>query len=262
MPSEAAGAQGCNSPLLCGDIHYFRLPEVLQLIAMQWLTGRLSLRLDDKKVDIYIRKGKVAFATGDDRGTNEHLGSLLVRMGKLDQAAMENALVKSREIGERLGKVLIDSGEADIDVIRAALFKQTERSIYKAMAWGEGSFSFEFCAMPEFVEDIPLELTVESLILEGVRRIGEERAISEKIPSLSVIFTRPMYTPAQLESMGLKGHERLVIELVDGKRDVKELINISGLSEISILKALFALYSAGFVRKYEPTASPYRTQYL
>ena len=254
--------KGCEGPLLNGDIHYFRLPEVLQLIAMQWLTGRLSLRMDDKKVDIYLRKGKVAFATGDDRGANEQLGSLLVRMGKLDQVAVDKALARSRETREKLGRVLIDSGVAGMDVIRNALFKQTERSIYKAMAWGEGSFSFECCAMPEFVEDIPLELTVESLILEGVRRIGEERAISEKIPSLKVIFTRPMYTPEQLEGMGLKGHERLVLELVDGKRDVNELIKISGLNEISILRALFALYSAGFVRKYEPSASQYRTQYL
>ncbi len=254
--------KNCVGPLLNGDIHYFRLPEVLQLIAMQWLTGRLSLRTEDKRVDIYIRKGKVAFATGDDRGANEQLGSLLVRMGKLDQGAVDRALAKSRETGEKLGRVLIESGVADRDVIRAALFKQTERSIYKAMGWGEGSFSFERCAMPDFVEDIPLELTVESLILEGVRRIGEERAIAEKIPSLSVIFTRPMYTPEQLEGLGLKGHERPVLELVDGKRDIKELINISGLGEIDMLRALFALYSAGFVRKYEPTASPYRTQYL
>jgi hypothetical protein len=254
--------KSCNGLLLRGDIHYFRLPEVLQLIAMQWLTGRLSLRMEDKKVDIYIRKGKVAFATGDDRGANEQLGSLLVSMGKLDQNAVDKALARSRDTGERLGGVLIESGVADKDVIRTALFKQTERSIYKGMAWGEGSFSFECCAMPDFVEDIPLELTVESLILEGVRRIGEERSISEKIPSLNVIFTRPMYSPEQLEGMGLKGHERLVLELVDGKRDINELINISGLIEIDILRTLFALYSAGFVRKYEPSASQYRTQYL
>src|ERR1700688_3877882 len=129
--------KSCDNSLLCGDIHYFRLPEVLQLIAMQWLTGRLSLCMEDKKVEIYIRKGKVAFATGDDRGEIEHLGSLLVRMGKLDQVAVEKALAKSRETSERLGRVLIDSGAADVDVIRTALFKQTERSIYKAMAWGE-----------------------------------------------------------------------------------------------------------------------------
>lgn len=254
--------KGCDKSLLCGDIHYFRLPEVLQLIAMQWLTGRLSLAMKHKKVDIYIRSGKVAFATGEERGVNEQLGSLLVRMGKLDQVAMEKALAGSRETGERLGKVLIDSGIADVDVIRTALFRQTERSVYRAMAWGEGSFSFERCAMPDFVEDIPLELTVESLILEGVRRIGEERAISEKIPSLKMIFTRPMYTPEQIEGMGLKGHERLVLELIDGKRDIKELINISGLSEIDVLRALFALHSAGFVRKHEPNVSQYRTQYL
>jgi hypothetical protein len=262
MPFKNTEAQGCNNPLLCGDIHYFRLPEVLQLIAMQWLTGRLSLVRKNKTVDIYIREGKVAFATGEERGTGEQIGSLLVRMGKLDQGAVDKALVRSLETGERLGRVLIDSGMADVDGIRTALFRQTERSVYRAMAWGEGSFSFECCAMPEFVEDIPLELTVESLILEGVRRIGEERAISEKIPSLNVIFTRPMYTPEQIEGMGLKGHERLVLELVDGKRDIKELIDITGLSEIDALRALFALHSAGFVRKHEPNVSQYRTQYL
>jgi len=54
----------------------------------------------------------------------------------------------------------------------------------------------------------------------------------------------------------------MVLELVDGERDVNELIRASGLGEFGLLKALYALYSVGIIRKSGPAGKDGRTQYL
>jgi len=247
--------------ILSGDVYHFRLPEILQLLSFQGLTGRLSLMKSGEQVDIYVRDGGIAFATGEKRGSREQIGSLLVSMGRLKQEDLDAALSASIPAGERLGEALVKGALVKPDDIRAALLKQTERSVYKAMAWGEGRFSFEPCGMPQFVEAAPISLPVDGLILEGVRRIGEARLISEKIPSLEVVFVRSPLPANEVERMRLTDDEAMVLGLVDGKADVKKLLEASGMGEFRLLKVVYALYSAGIIRKKEPARS-LKTQYL
>ena len=248
--------------LLEGDVRYFRLPEVLQIVSLQRLTGRLSMWHERQSVDIYMRRGQVAFATGDKRGSREQLGNMLMNAGRLNRASLEGALKRCADSGERLGKVLIEDGHVGEDDIKAVLLRQTERSVYRAMAWGDGRFAFELCEMPDFVEDIPVSLRVEDLILEGVRRIEEGRLIAEKIPSLDIIFTKPAYSGEEVDGMRLKAEERSVLGLVDGSRDLREMIKMSGMAEFYFLRAIYALYSAGIIRKREAGPRAGRTQYL
>jgi len=256
------GETGEPGPVLSGDVRYFRLPEVLQLVSMQRMTGRLSMSHEHQMVDIYFKGGQVVFATGDKRGRREQLGFMLINMGRITKSGLDMALDKSANTGVRLGKVLVDEGLVSLADIKSVILKQTERSAYKAMAWDEGSFFFEFCDMPEFVEDMPVSLSVENLILEGVRRIEEGRLISEKIPSLDIVFIKPAYTAEEITNMGLRGEERLVLDLIDGKSEVKDLFGRSGLGEFGLLRALYALYSAGIIRKREHALRSDRTQYL
>ena len=134
-------ADSLDTPL-SGDIKYFRLPEVLQLLALQRLTGRLTLTNDDAQVEIFVKDGLVAFASGDKRGSREQLGSMLIGMGRLTPAELDLAAKRCARTGERMGKALVEGGFASTGDIASALKKQTERSVYRAMAWGCGRFVF------------------------------------------------------------------------------------------------------------------------
>lgn len=263
-----AGASGgpaatVSPRILAGDLRYFRLPEILHMVSVQSLTGRLSMSHGGKFVDIYVRDGAVAYASGEARGEKEQMGALLVGMGRLASGALDAALRKCAETGDRLGSVLVDEGYVPSADIKAALEKQTERSVYRAMAWGDGEFSFEICPMPGFVEDVQLDIKAEALIMEGVRRVNEIRLFTEKIPSLDTVFVKPAYTAEEVEAMALKEEERLVLELVDGSRDVAGMIRASGLGEFGLMKALYALYTTGIVKKASsPARKSERTQYL
>ncbi|MHB8173664.1 MAG: DUF4388 domain-containing protein [Nitrospirota bacterium] len=252
---------GGDISILSGDIKHFRLPEVLQMVAFQRLTGKLMLINDEMSVEIYLRDGHVAFASGEKRGFREQLGNILFRMGRVKEEALNAALDRCAREGKRLGQVLAEEGLVTPDDIKSALYKQTERSTYRAMAWGEGLFYFKLCELPDFASDFPIALRVEDLILEGVRRIGESRFILEKIPSLEAVF-KIVYQQNELDAVSLEVDERLVLGLVDGRKTVRELVSGSGLSQLGFLRALYALFCAGIVKKVETFSKTYRTNYL
>src|SRR5512143_271027 len=247
---------------LSGDIKYFRLPEVLQLLSMQRLTGALTLTGAGRKVYIYVKEGQVAFISGDRRGSREQLGSMLVGMGRLKKSEVESALARAERTGKMLGEVLSEGGLASTDDIRAALRKQTERSVYKAVAWGEGRFDFTLGPMPGYVDEMPAGLKVEDLLVEGAGRIGEWRKINEKIPGLDVVFVRSGNPEGGPDAGNLGETARLVLSLVDGRRDVASLIEACGASEFAVMKALYALYLSGAIKKRGPLGRTYRTDYL
>ena len=228
------------------------------MLAFQRLTGRLTLINDEMSVEIYLRDGHVAFASGEKRGAREQLGNILFRMGKVKEDALERALERCAREDRRLGQVLAEEGLVTPDDIKSALYKQTERSAYRAMAWGEGFFYFKLCELPDFTSDFPVELRVEELILEGVRRIGESRLILEKIPNQDIVF-KTVYGQDELKAVSLEPDERLVLGLVDGRKPVKEVVAMSGLSQLGCLRSLYALFSAGIVKKVETFS---RTNYL
>jgi Domain of unknown function (DUF4388) len=261
-PSAPVQDTAHTGRILSGELRYFRLPELLQLVSIQGLTGRLSMSSEGRHVDIYIRSGAVAYATGDTRSAREQLGFLLVNMGRLTQGALDETLAMCAKTGARLGQTLVEDGVVSSDDIRSALKKQTERSVYKAVAWADGGFSFELCTLPDFVEDMPIGLNVDDLLLEGSRRVGELRLLSEKIPRLDIVFTKPAYTREELAGMELKPEERRALELIDGKKDVAALIAESGMGELGLLRALYALFTVGIIKRSAPAGKAGRTQYL
>lgn len=251
-----------SDSLLSGDIAYFRLPEVMHMVALARLTGLLKMRATTAEVSIYFRDGEVAFATGDTRGEGEQLGQLLVRMGRITQAELSDALDRAETSGGRLGTALVEAGHAEPGSITSALSKQTERSVYKAMGWSEGRFEFGMCDMPAFVEEFPLGLRIEGLILEGMRRTEQMKRVAELIPSLDIVFSRPVVDREMLAGLGLSEFEQKVARVVDGRREVEEVIRLSGLNEFVVLKSLNALFTAGIIKKLKKTTIDDRTGYV
>ena len=261
MSEEKARPEGlcvCNDSILSGDIRHFRLPEILQLLSLQKLTGRLMLESSGRAVNIYIRNGGIVFASGDDRRACEQMGHILIMMGRLDESRLDDALRESAGSGDRLGAVLVRSGLVGTGDIRLALEKQTERAVHKAVAWSEGRFQFLQGGMPGFVEDAGFSISVDGIILEGIRQIGEGRRIAEKIPSLDLVFVRAEHA-TQAE---LRDDERKVLARVDGKTSVGAILDTAGMDEMRVMRAMYALHLAGFIKREGQDVRQHKTDYL
>ena len=102
-------------------------------------------------------------------------------------------------------------------------------------------------------QDFLVSISPESLLLEGARRVDEWSLIQKKIPSFDLIFLADKEHLAIGE--GLTDTQERLLPLLDGSRDVNQVIEDSGLAEFEVGKAVYGLITAGFLRRAGRTAS-------
>jgi hypothetical protein len=91
--------------------------------------------------------------------------------------------------------------------------------------------------------------------LEGARRVDEWSVIEKKIPAFDLVFAsdRAQEAAAELE---FSEAQRRLLPLVDGSRDVRGLVDESGLTEYEACLALYGLLTAGLVHRTGTSAPP------
>src|SRR5438093_6169938 len=124
---------------------------------------------------------------------------------------------------------------------------QIEESVYYLFTWTQGTFNFEVDVRPE-QQNFLVSINPESLLLEGARRVDEWSLIEKKIPSFDLIFLLDKDRLAISEAK-LTDTQQRILPLLDGSRDVNQVIEDSGLGEFEIGKALYGLITAGFAHR-------------
>ena len=93
--------------------------------------------------------------------------------------------------------------------------------------------------------------SLDELIREGLRVGTAFHKMNEAIPSDRVIF-HTTEGPTDGTRLSLGASEWRVVRLVDGVRDVKEIVEASGLARPDVVRILFELGEAGFLTRSDP----------
>jgi tetratricopeptide (TPR) repeat protein len=235
-----------------GSLKEASLPDVLQLVAMGKKTGCLSLAHRNNFGYIYFDRGRISYASIVNR--RDRLGDMLFKAGAISQEQLDAAIAQQdRHSDKRLGELLIDQGALSPQELHRAIRVQIEEAVYHLFTWKQGTFNFEADAAPDY-QDFLVSINPESLLLEGARRVDEWGLIEKKIPSFDIVFEvdRAKIRETDVE---LTVEQRAVLELVDGARDVQEIVEGSGLVEFEVGKALYGLLNAGFIHRIGKSAS-------
>jgi len=230
-----------------GPLRELGIQDVLQLLDLAHKTGVLTVRsetLDDEAI-VHFSKGAIVFAVR--RRSTRRLGQLLIRSGKLTQRELDQALEYQRkDPTRRLAEILLEMGSISEEELERQLRFQMEETIYEIMAWDEGYFRFEERA--EIASQRLLaRVRVESLLMEGARRIDEWTRLESRIPSPEAI---PFLSPSkdtEAAPLELRPDEWEVLAEVDGERDLRALAADLGRSSFDVAKVIYGLVSAGVV---------------
>jgi hypothetical protein len=157
---------------LQGDLGFFFPAELLQLLNLAQVTGRLELRRGAERVDLFIEGGQPVFAR--TTGMTVRTGEMLVHHKVISQEALDLMLaIQSDQPGHRIGELLADSGAVSREQVDAALRDILKRIVYGALLWQEGSF--RFLPGERSGEDTKLDIELDRLILDGLRLADEAR---------------------------------------------------------------------------------------
>src|SRR5690349_4962796 len=235
-----------------GSLKEASLPDVLQLLALGQKTGCLSIADRSNFGYIYFEKGRICYASIVNR--RDRLGDILVKHNRISQEQLLAAVQQqTKEHGKKLGQVLVAMEVLSQADLERYMRVQIEESVFYLFTWTQGTFNFEADVRPER-QDFLVSINPESLLLEGARRVDEWSLIEKKIPSFDLIFALDKDRLAISEAKLTDTQQRL-LPLLDGSRDVNEVIDDSGRGEFEIGKAPYGLITAGFVHRTGRTAS-------
>lgn len=153
-----------------GNLTVFEPISVFQLVSLAQSTGELTLDVGDNSARIFFVGGSVTYAEISNRKLK--LGEYLVKQKLLPQKELDKILVKNRK-GKRLGRLLVEDGAIDEQTLHSAIEEQIKEVVYEVVRWKKGWFRFSSDRQPTS-QDVFIDIPLDSLILEGLKRLDEE----------------------------------------------------------------------------------------
>jgi hypothetical protein len=168
---------------LVGRLEDIELPELIQFLANNRKTGRLTLSRRDGHGVVVMRAGRILYAASNS--VRETLGNLLVCRGLISEATLMEALEHQHwgQEAKRLGEILLEMGKLDEDALEDVMKDQTRAVIQELFGWTAGFFKFESLDIPDR-GDVEVDardfllmkgVNTDEVLLEAARRLDESR---------------------------------------------------------------------------------------
>jgi len=238
---------------LQGSIEKFTLPEIFQLLAAGRKSGTLGIQREDSIVMIYFEAGDITYGYGPRQ--TYHLGRLLTERGIISPQQLQDAVETQARTDntKRLGEIMIQKGFVDRADLQGVIHEQIKELLYSLLSWQSGSFKFYENQFPTD-EEVKIRLSVEDVILEGLRRVDEQNLVHDTFPDLEQVYTISASQAGRTRSVTMKASEWNIMALVDGRRSLDQICQASPLDREQTLNRLAQLKLSGLITKVDRKA--------
>jgi len=237
-----------------GPLQEMSIQDVLQLLELARKTGILTVTSEQPsdEAEIHFQKGQIVFSK--QRYSRRPLGQLLLCAGKITERELERALeLQRRDPSQRLGDILVEMGSVAEEEVRRHLRFQIEETLYEVMGWTQGRFRFEERDRTEW-NRVRVQVRVDSLLMEGARRIDEWSRLEPRIPSVHAIPVLAPLGDGDGPVLDLRPEEWEVLAEIDGEQDLRQIAANLGRSTFDVAKIAYGLVSTGVIQIKERPA--------
>jgi hypothetical protein len=250
-------------PAMRGSLSETSVADLCRGLADAGSTGTVEIDHPDGNGAIVFRRGRIVVAGSP--APRARLGDRLVNAALLSPEQLEQALADQRSDPGRpkLGALLVERGLVTRDAIRVFVQEQILDALFEVFPWAEGTYRFDPTPLIDEEERLPVELTVDQMLVEVSRRHSEWDQIRGVIADLDAVPT--FATGGSNAAASLEPDEFAVLASVDGSRTVRELAEDLGYSEFEAARIVYGLVLLGVVgiegqdqavRPAAPTAAP------
>ncbi len=151
-----------------------------------------------------------------------------------------------------LGDQLLRYGRISKEQLKLALTRQSSELLYEVLRWTHGRFELRKKTASGSARRAKLGLAVPSVVMEGFRRVDEWRLLEKKLGSFDDVLLRDEVALSALANSGddtIEKVERTVLEAIDAKRSIREVVAASHLSSFDACRVLVQLLEARLVRR-------------
>lgn len=207
---------------LIGDLNSFSFADILQVLYIDKRSGVLIVEWDDMTVAYYIKDGEIVLARPVDKAF---------------------CVYTERDFGVLLTKLRLQE---------SALAETIKRFFLSRLGVKSGRFSFT----PGFIkypEDVPIFFPAEQLIMEAARHLTLEET-ERKISDELLVFEKAPDWEEKVSKAKLTEEEREILNLIDGRNTVKDILEKNWLDKLTVYRTLYGLLAIGAIKRKRKTA--------
>lgn len=252
-----------------GSLEVFTLSEILQMVAVQKKTGILTVQGESDIVAVSFLNGQVVAADALNQTVEEGLGQVLSQMQLVKPEDFAAVAAEHQAGGGRMVDLLQQRGYVERPQLLRALRTQTYGLLMQLLDWKRGDFKF-YGGDEVSYEDGFEPITVEEVLSRG----GAGSAVSGAEPAATVgelsVFSRVSPPPERVrvldeshqggprEGSGIwvSREEKLVLDRLDGRRNIEDIARDTRLSTQRVLHALERLQQAGLAQGAHAAPAP------
>jgi hypothetical protein len=190
---------------------------------------------------VFFAGGQVTGASADS--SRQPLARRLVGSGTVEDDALV-AAVEAASAGEGTGVVraLLDQGAVDAELLRRAATDQSVDAVFDLLRWRNGDFAF--VVEETNPDDVGVTLAVESVLADAEARRASWETVSQVVPSPRAVLSMPVVLPVDPQ---VSREEWSLLALVDGRRTVTDLVDLTGSGQYAVVSTLAALVQRGLL---------------
>jgi len=228
--------------VLSGTLREYILADVLQLLTQQKITGMLILNNGRTEGHILFRNGSIVGAVRESETFIQKLFYYLTEVLQLPRTKVREIFTaydgKTAELATYLENRSILS-HRDMELYATNVIIDVACSLF---LWKNGNYRFESMAVVDHLVPAGVDIPVENVVMEAMRRIDEWNQMRSVINE-ETLFIQTGKTPAisnsgsPIEDASLYLYHRL-----DGTVPVKTLLTDAFLTEYKIYETLYQLW--------------------
>jgi hypothetical protein len=234
---------------LKGNLRDFSTTQLLNLICLARKTGTLTVE-GSQTAHMSFRDGKLIYANMGENSSS--LAYVLENAGILSHQQGQIIRTKAGGTGDKqLGHLLIQAGYVTQGDIIQSVRHHILDVVFRLFTWVEGLFRFDANDNPT-VDRITVPIDLESVIMEGSRRLKEWERLQDELPDLDVSLRFSDRPNARLRNINLTVEEWRVVSFVSPRNTIHQIAQAINLNEFQIRRIVYGMLQAGLVEIVEP----------
>jgi hypothetical protein len=236
---------------LKGNLRDFSTTQLLNLISLARKTGTLTMDAGEQAA-LAFREGKLIYAA---LGTHQdgQLATALQQAGKLSEDRARVVRERAAQFGgdKGLALQLVNAGIVSQSDIVQSVRNHTLDIVYRVFTWAEGLFRFDANALPGD-DRITVSIDLESVIMEGSRRMKEWERLQDELPNLEMALKFTDRPDARLRNINLNVEEWRVISFINPRNTIRQIAQATHMNDFQIRRIVYGMLQAGLVELVRP----------
>ncbi len=246
-----AGLVQKRGMVLSGDLSEVLLPDVINFAYNSRLSGRLTVFSREVFGEIFIEDGNFIFATSSRKGSrNIFLTDLLLKDDRLtaDDEELTQCVAEARSRNIPIGRVLVERGMLTNEELMDYLQQHAQDAFGTTLDVKEGNFFLERDELPTNLQDLTNRVPLINVLMEGLSHLDEKHLAASEFKDEKMVLVRLITNEDALETVNLKPRELELFGLIDGKKSLREIIELSQLEPLETKRICYALRKVGLLR--------------